>query len=295
MESTENERERRERAYRAGARISKDRMRVEAPLDAHALEQVEASDIVVVHGIYDHVEQVLDALEMPFTPVEPGQVGGLRLRPEQLLVVNCPGDAIGPEGIRRIRTFVEGGGSLFSTDWALRHVLEPAFPGLVAFNEHPTADDVVRIEVRAHDNPFLRGVIDPGEDPLWWLEGSSYPIRVLDPEHVQVLIASTELQAKYGESAVAVLFHHGEGEVFHMVSHYYLQRTELREARQRVGATAYASSKGVALDAEMAAQMADLSAGEVESAGSSSRLFANMIADKKRRAMAERRQQQERK
>ena len=292
MENSENDRERRERAYRAGARISKERMRQEAPLDAQALEQVEASDIVVVPGVYDHVELVLEALEMPYTPVEPGQVGALRLRPEQLLVVNCPGDGIGPEGIRRIRTFVEGGGSLFSTDWALRHVLEPAFPGFVAFNERPTADDVVRIEVRANDNPFLRGVIDPGEDPLWWLEGSSYPIRVLDPERVQVLIASTELQAKYGESPVAVLFHHGEGEVFHMVSHYYLQRTELREARQRVGAGAYATSKGVALGAEMAAEMADLSAGEVESAGSSSRLFANVIADKKRRAMEEWRAQE---
>jgi hypothetical protein len=186
-------------------------------------------------------------------------------------------------------TFVEGGGSLFSTDWALRHVLEPAFPGLVAFNEHPTADDVVRIEVRAHDNPFLRGVIDPGEDPLWWLEGSSYPIRVLDAERVQVLIASTELQAKYGEAPVAVLFHVGQGEVFHMVSHYYLQRTELREARHLAPAAAYAGGKGVTFAPEMAAEIADLTAGEVESAGSSSRLFANVIADKKRRSMEQRR------
>jgi hypothetical protein len=292
MTTNESDRERRTRAYQAGARISKDRMRREAPLDARALEQVEASDIVVVRGIYDHVELVLDALEMPYTPVEPEQVGALPLRAEQLLVVNCPGDRIGPQGIRRIATFVEGGGSLFSTDWALRHVLEPAFPGLVAFNEHPTADDVVLIEVRAHDNPFLRGVIDPGEDPLWWLEGSSYPIRVLDAERVQVLIASTELEDRYGESPVAVLFHVGQGEVFHMVSHYYLQRTELREARHLAPAAAYAGGKGVALDPEMAAQMADLTAGEVESAGSSSRLFANVIADKKRRSMEQRRDQE---
>ena len=292
MNGTENERERRQRAYRAGARISKDRMRREAPLDAEALEQVEASDIVVVRGVYDHVEQVLDALEMPYTPVLPGHVGGLPLRPEQLLVVNCPGDGIGREGIERIRAFVEGGGSLFSTDWALRHVLEPAFPGVVEFNERATADDVVRIEIRENDNPFLRGVIDAGEDPLWWLEGSSYPIRVVDADRVQVLIASSELEFKYGESPVAVLFRVGQGEIFHMVSHYYLQRTELREARQRVGAAAYADAKGVAVSPEMAAEMADLAAGEVESAGSSSRLFANVIADKKRRAMQQRRERE---
>jgi hypothetical protein len=43
---------------------------------------------------------------MPYTPVEPEQVGALPLRPDQLLVVNCPGDRIGPQGIRRIATFV---------------------------------------------------------------------------------------------------------------------------------------------------------------------------------------------
>jgi hypothetical protein len=38
--------------------------------------------------------------------------------------------------------------------------------------------------------------------------------------------------------------------------------------------------------------MADLSAGEVESAGSSSRLLANWIADKKRRVTEQRRDQE---
>ena len=59
--------EKRRRSYRSGARIAKERMAREAPLDAEALAAVEASDIVVVPGAYDHVEQVLEALEMPFT------------------------------------------------------------------------------------------------------------------------------------------------------------------------------------------------------------------------------------
>jgi hypothetical protein len=270
--------ERMRRAYRFGARISRERMAREAPLDAAALEAVEASDVVVVRGSYDRVELVLEALELPYTALEPQQLGGVRLRPEQLLVVNCPGN-LGPEELAQVRRFVEGGGSLFTTDWALRHVLEPAFPGVVAYNGRPTADDVVRIEVRDHDNPFLRGVSDPGEDPLWWLEGSSYPIRVLDPE-VRVLIASAELERKYGEAPVAVLFRAGEGEVFHLISHYYLQRTELREARQRASASAFAAERGVQAEEGMA----DLFAGEVESAASSSRLLANVVARTKRRS-----------
>lgn len=268
--------ERMRRAYRSGARISRERMAREAPLDAAALEAVQASDVVVVRGSYDRVELVLEALELPYTAVEPHQLGGVRLRPEQLLVVNCPGH-LGPEALAEVRRFVEGGGSLFTTDWALRHVLEPAFPGVVAYNGRPTADDVVRIEVRDHDNPFLRGVADPGEDPLWWLEGSSYPIRVLDPG-VRVLIASAELERRYGEAPVAVLFRVGEGEVFHLISHYYLQRTELRETRQRASASAYAAERGVEADE----WMADLFAGEVETAASSSRFLANVVARRKR-------------
>ena len=274
--------DRRARAYRTGAKVTRERMSREAPLDAAALEAVQASDIVVVPGIYDHVEQVLQALEMPFTTVGPAQLGSLHLRPEQLLVVNCPGDGLG-RAVPAIRSFVEAGGSLFSTDWALQHVIEPAFPGTLAYNQRPTRDDVVRIEIRSQDNPFLQGVLDPGDDPLWWLEASSYPIKILDPSRVEVLISSSELQTRYGEAPVAVLFHVGEGEVFHMISHYYLQRTELRNARHQQTAEVYAAEKGIMFDAGMAAEASDLTLGDVESAATSSRLLANVLAAKKRK------------
>ena len=267
------------RAYAAGARISKERMAREAPLDAAALDAVNAADIVVVQGCYDHVERVLDALELPYTAVAPDHLENIRLRPEQLLVVNCPG-TVSAVAVGKVRAFVEAGGSLFTTDWALRHVIEPGFPGMLAYNERPTADDVVRIEVRDHDNQFVAGVMDAADDPQWWLEGSSYPIRVLDPR-VSVLITSAELGDKYGEAAVAVTFPWGDGEVFHMISHYYLQRTELRTARHTAGAAAYTAEKGVPLPAPM---LDGLALGDVESASSSTRMLANLIADKKRRS-----------
>lgn len=82
---------RRQQAYRAGARIARDKMASEAPLDAEALSTVQAADIVVVKGSYDHVELVLEALEMPHTAVAAGQLPEIELRPEQFLVINCPG------------------------------------------------------------------------------------------------------------------------------------------------------------------------------------------------------------
>jgi hypothetical protein len=220
---------------------------------------------------------------MPYTTVGGEALDRVELRPEQLLVVNCPGHVSG-RAIGRIRTFVEAGGSLFTTDWAVRHVLEPAFPGLVAYNDRPTRDDVVRIEVLDRENPFLKGVMDEADDPQWWLEGSSYPIRVLDPSRVQVLLTSSELRTKYGEAPVAVVFEHGLGDVFHMVSHYFLQRTELRSARHAMAATAYAAEKGLSVSADMAMTMDGLSLGEVEAAASSARLFGNVVARKKQRA-----------
>lgn len=277
------DRDRRARAYDAGGWAARRRMERDAPLDAEALTAVEAADIVVVPGSYDQVELVLQALELPHTPVEGVHLPRVTLRPEQVLVLNCPGHLPGP-AIRQVKEFVRRGGTLFSTDWTLRNVLEPAFPGILEYNDRPTSDDVVRIEIHDREHRFLKGVMEEGDEPVWWLEGSSYPIRVLEPDRVEVLLTSRELRAKYGEAPVAVTFRHGQGEVFHMISHYFLQRTELRSKRHAMAASAFMAERGLKPDAPTAAKIADLSLGEVESAASSARMFANLVAEKKRRA-----------
>lgn len=277
----------RQRSYRAAAAITREKLRREAPERARALDQVEQSDVVVVGGVYDHVESVLQALGVPHSLVTPQEVDRLALRPEQLLIVNCPGD-VSPVALRRIRAFVEAGGSLFTTDWALKRVIEPAFPGVLAFRQSPTRDDVVRIDVRDPDDIYLQGVLDGQDDPQWWLEGSSYPITILDPERVEVLITSRELGEKYGETPVAVWFRWGEGDVFHMISHYYLQRTELRTARHRGTAAGYFAEQAVAMSPAMLREFADLSLADVESAKPSAAFMANVIIEKKRRQRAAR-------
>ncbi|HEY5168506.1 MAG TPA: hypothetical protein VIK03_03805 [Thermoleophilia bacterium] len=272
----------RDMAYRAAATITREQLRRDAPERARTLDDVQASDVVVVAGCYDHVESVLGALAVPHVLVQPEQLDGLELRPEQLLIVNCPGQVSGA-AIARVRRFVEAGGSLFTTDWALKHVIEPAFPGVLAFSQRPTPDDVVRIEVRDRDNLYLQGVLDGQDDPQWWLEGSSYPITVVDEERVHVLITSRELEEKYGEAPVAVWFRWGEGDVFHMISHYYLQRTELRTQRHASSAASYFSEKGVVVSAAMERDLGDLSLADVESAKPSAAFMANIIIDKKSR------------
>ncbi len=276
------EEDKRDRAYRAAAIITREQLRRDAPERARTLDDVQASDVVVVAGCYDHVEAVLGALEVPHVLVRPEQVHRLELRSEQLLIVNCPGQVSGA-AIARIRHFVEAGGSLFTTDWALKHVIEPAFPGVLAFSKRPTPDDVVRIEVRDHDNLYLQGVLDGQDDPQWWLEGSSYPITVVDQERVQVLLTSRELEEKYGEAPVAVWFRWGEGDVFHMISHYYLQRTEERTARHAAPAGTYFAEKDLPVSVEMSRDLAELSLADVESAKPSAAFMSNIIIEKKRR------------
>ena len=208
----------------------------------------------------------------------------MNLTPDNILFINCPG-TVTKKGLRKIVSFVESGGFLFTTDWALKHVIEPGFPGYLRYNDRPTTDEVVRVEIIADDDPFLQSLIGPNDDPQWWLEGSSYPIRILNTDTVRVLIRSRELGEKYGEEPVAVVFPFGKGEVFHMISHYYLQRAELRTARHQMSGEPYFTSKNVPVDDAMAYQLVDLNLGDVEAAATSSRLFANIVADKKRRTM----------
>ena len=180
-----------------------------------------------------------------------------------------------------MKEFVAAGGHLFTTDWALKHVLEPAFPGVVAHNGRTTGDEVVRIEVRDAENPYVAGVFHEGADPLWWLEGSSYPISILAPEVVSVLIASRELEDRHGEAPVAISFPFGRGEVLHMISHYYLQRGETRTARHASSWKTYATEMGQAgLAREAPAEYEHLTTGEVEAAHKSMRLLSSVLLRK---------------
>ncbi len=99
-----------------------------------------------------------------------------------------------------------------------------------------------------------------------------------------MLITSRELGEKYGETPVAVWFRWGEGDVFHMISHYYLQRTELRTARHRGAAAGYFAEQAVTMSPAMVREFGDLSLADVESAKPSAAFMANVIIEKKRAA-----------
>ncbi|MHA1168794.1 MAG: hypothetical protein ACTSRU_13280 [Candidatus Hodarchaeales archaeon] len=123
--------------------------------DLKFLEQVESSDIVIVKGSYDYIENVFELTGIPYTLIEPEQVRLIEFRPEQIVFVNCPGQ-IDMTGVEKLVGFVRRGGYLITTDWALKNVLERGFPGIVEYNNQPTGDEVVRIEVKDWDNPIKK-------------------------------------------------------------------------------------------------------------------------------------------
>jgi len=266
-------------AYRVARELLRDRVRKSSPETLEILEQVRQADVIVVEGGYDRIQDVLEIAGMPFTLVSPERFEKSNLRPDQIVFVNCPGN-LSPKGLRNLEVFVREGGFLFTTDWALRNVLEHAFPGFVEFNDRPTGDEVVRIELLDREDPMLKTVLDANDDPQWWLEASSYPIRVLDQQRVKVLIRSKEIEQQHGESPVLVTFDYGEGTVYHMISHFYLQRTETRTARHTAPSMTYVAEKGVDQAGmwkyrELGAE--ELTTGQLESALASNTIILGVL------------------
>ena len=272
------------KAYRIAQELWRDRLRQTSPDTVELLDEIHEADVIVVRGQYDHIEDVFDVASTPYTLIDPGRLGMAQLRPDQIVFINCPGH-LTPPGLRKLTSFVHQGGFLFTTDWALKHVLQPAFPGFVEYNRKPTRDEVVRIEIIDQQESMLDSVLDERDDPLWWLESSSYPIRILDEENVKILITSRDIEERYGEAPVFITFEYGQGKIYHMISHFYLQRTETRTTRHAAPSAEYLKQKGISKDLmykyqEMGTD--DLDTGSVESAYTSQTMITSVLLSKRK-------------
>ena len=286
------------KAYRVAQEMLKDRLKDVDQTMADEFDELNSSDVIVVRGTYDFIEQVFNGIGLKYKIVSEQVLESTQLDPDQIVFINCPGD-ISNKALRNLVSFVDKGGFLFTTDWALRNVIEKGFPGYIRYNGRSTLDEVVRVEVLTKDDPFLQSLIGQNDDPQWWLEGGSYPITVLDDNKVETMVRSKEIKEKYGESAVFVSFDHGEGKVYHMISHFYLQRAETRTERHKGEGSSYLSEK-LSMDSnrwnkykKMGVDDANLA--EVEAAYSSSSVMNKILWDKKKRSIEKSRDSNEEK
>ncbi len=272
-------------SYEVSSWYTKTKLREEEPEMAVALDEVDESNVIVVQGGYDNCEFVLRLADIPHVVIPEHSAETVNYRPDQTVFINCPGN-ISDKAIRKLVTFVREGGLLITTDWALQNVLEKGFPDKVKYNQQPTGDEVVRITVKDPDNPIVKGFLEADGDPLWWLEGSSYPIEILDKKNVKVLVYSNELKKKYGESPVIVEFEHGEGKVIHMISHFYLQRTETRDKKDKMAASNAVEGKYYDMaPEEMKEKFKSIDTASFKSAQSSVDFIQKNIAAQKMKSM----------
>ena len=278
-------------AYRVAQEMIKDKLKDVDEDMAAEFEELGQSEVIVSKGVHDYIEQVFNGIGLKHNLINPQQFEKIDLDPDKIIFINCPGN-VTSKGLRNLVTFVEKGGFLFTTDWALRHVIEPGFPGYIKYNNRPTSDEVVRVDILAEEDPFLQSLIGPNDDPQWWLEGSSYPIEILNHKEVDILIKSKEIEKKYGESAVFVTFDYGKGKIYHMISHFYLQRAETRTARHAKSCAEYASEKlnmdQYRKEKYMNMGIDDANLSDVEAAYSSSSMMNKILWDKRKMAEMER-------
>ncbi len=193
-------------------------------------------DVLVLQSRGDHIETVLDGLEIPHRRTSSGQVVADGLHPQGVFVANCSGEVTSDEA-ERLSWFVRAGGALFGSCWALQETIQNLEPGLVRKLE--TRGEVMG-EVPAYpcdqDSRYLEGVFAADSRPIYQLEGA-HLIEVLDAEEVEVLVDSPQCAQAFGGANLAAWFRLGHGVVLDSANHFELQgflSASPREPAQRM-------------------------------------------------------------
>ena len=178
------------------------------------------TDILCIKGSYDHVEDVLTALQVPHEALFPKEARERGVAPKEVVCLNCEG-SVDSAMIEYLQWFVACGGYLASSDWALANGVVRAFPGVAHRGRHDTGNAIVTAEPAIPGHPLLADVFQDDVEPKWWLEVIAHPVVVDDPLRVTVLIDSFEMLRRWGEGALLVEFDHGLGRVLHTPSHFF--------------------------------------------------------------------------
>ncbi|CDN10887.1 hypothetical protein RintRC_2266 [Richelia intracellularis] len=181
------------------------------------LNSLVKDDIAVYSGSYDHVQKVLQCLQVPYA-MNPDS----KRTKAAIAFVNCSG-GYNTQMITKLSQQVQDGMWLVSSDWALGNFIAKAFPNTVTKTNRTTRDEVISVE--ANLDTMWSDVVVLGTDPLWCLEGSSHLIEILNPELVKIEASSHDLLRRYDAPVVAVRFDWGKGHVFHVISHFWCNRS----------------------------------------------------------------------
>lgn len=123
------------------------------------------------------------------------------------------GDKLSEAAVARLKAFVEQGGAVFSEDYGMWELVQPAWPTLLQPGTMLDEQEVdYALPPGAAGDPLLRGVIQREgrtvtfADRRWTIDALSPAIRILDEEKVRVLLSSKTLGgSEAAERALAVV------------------------------------------------------------------------------------------
>ena len=164
---------------------------VSRPDDLKLIREAGAADVVVVRGAYDRVQDVLRAVKIKHVVVPPAP--GAKI---PLMSTADPDDQLPRPAGRGDRQ-----GAPLRQDRRLpgHHRLgaDHAAAGLPRVRQAGRPQQRQRrgsVHLHDTDEPMLKHVKTVKQNPRWWLESSSYPIRILNRQKVKVLISSEEMR-----------------------------------------------------------------------------------------------------
>jgi hypothetical protein len=200
------------------------------------LRAMDPRRLLVVRGAYDEAESLLRILGLKHEILEPADLLHGPIAPGSVLVFDCNNQMLDDDQAEAVRRFVEAGGFLCTTDWALSTVLERALPGFirrpVSADGIPeeVADARVRFRIPYLSEPLVEGVPEAADDALWWIEENAHLVENLVGRKVRVLVESQELKRDHDHGILAVTFAYGKGHVLHLVGHLWQKKGNLRGA-----------------------------------------------------------------
>jgi hypothetical protein len=119
-----------------------------------------------------------------------------------------------------------------------------------------------------------------GGAPQWWLEGSSHPIKILDATKVEVLADSSQMKKLYGSAPVVARVRWEDGQIIHVVSHFYRQVGTNGATVATSAALQNVDSLSASQKDKLSKSNGDVPWAEVESSYAFQRMTSNIVTGK---------------
>jgi len=182
---------------------------------------IPKDSIIDVKGQWDDSGHILHALGLGFDKIAANQLTKTNLDKTAVIIVDCAG-ALNPNAIEIVRNFVQGGGYLVTTDWALDGTLarltsvdDSGFIGWNSGYSFPETVDAIVVDPVAS---LVKGCVPYAR---WRLDDKCQTVHIRCQD-VHVLVRSTQLAKSDPDNKgiLAATFAMGKGHVLHIVGHF---------------------------------------------------------------------------